>query len=67
MKRKWPKLNYQKVPKEVLAKLVDLLINEDISWSNFLCRELGEEKFDELAEKYRYEEKGEEDDLDTER
>lgn len=59
-------MNYQKVPKEVLAKLTDILINETISWDNFLCRELGEDKFTELAEKYYYEEKGEEDDLDTE-
>ena len=60
-------MNYQKVPTEVLAKLTDILINETISWDNFLCRELGEDKFTELAEKYYYEEKGEEDDLDTER
>lgn len=55
-------MNYQKVPKEVLAKLADILINETIGWDNFLCRELGEEKFTELCEKYYYEEKGEEDD-----
>ena len=67
MKRKWPKLAYKKMPREALESLADLLIKETRNWDEFLCRELGEEKFTELCEKYYYEEKGEKDDLDAER